>query len=356
MFFTDIKQRPSCSNGGQIGCLTGMVVICITLSSCPTYACDQPPKPIRDLSVTRYYSDDAGTQVRAKKLQTNRQETQDLRQFTQRIARISDLAVSARLHKTNNPTVVCALIWLEAWAKKKALLGKMQTKQAEYHRKWSFTGLSLAYLKLRPVASQKQAQVIDAWLSDVATACLTFFSDPNRRRNNHWYWLGLGLTATSLATQDDKLWTYAQSIARDAAFDIQPDGTLPFELSRGVHALKYHDFSLMALIPMAELALRAKGEDWYRFNDGALHRLAEQTRNGFQNSKTFASQSGATQQMPSRVGVGWWHLYTQRHRSHWTKSTVLGDATVLGKTSHRWLGGDVKKLMRIFNTPTSTKR
>ena len=53
---------------------------------------------------------------------------------------------------------------------------------------------------------------------------------------------------------------------------IQPDGSLPMEVSRGQMATSYHGFSASALTMMAYLAA-PNGVDLYSKGDHALNRL-----------------------------------------------------------------------------------
>ncbi|HRD74621.1 MAG TPA: hypothetical protein PK264_01585, partial [Hyphomicrobiaceae bacterium] len=70
---------------------------------------------------------------------------------------------------------------LAAWADAGALTGRMETRQAEYQRKFDFVGLALAWVKVRPHASEVERRAIDAWLIRLADLSRAFFDDRGNR-------------------------------------------------------------------------------------------------------------------------------------------------------------------------------
>lgn len=289
--------------------------------------CDSAPAPIVNLDLARPYSDSAGSQASDDLKNRHEAEAAPLKTW---LAGVTKSADSAR-------RAPCATAWLVAWSRAGALLGNMKSKQAEYERKWTMTGAALAYLKLAPRVADQDRAAIEPWLKNLATASHDFAAAPGHKRNNHWYWLGLGLAAVGLATGDDSYWQKAHAIYRDGLADIAADGTLPMELARQTRALHYHDFALMPLVTLAELgALR--GQDWYGEHDGALHRLVARTLAGLAEPSAFALLSGFEPEPPARPGTGWYALYAARFPGRVT-NPVAG-----AKPDHRWLGGDVLEL------------
>ncbi len=307
--------------------------------SCPT-----PPPPIRDLNIARYYADPAGTEIDTTKKAQHERDVRTLRIYVGQLAELSDHAVATGRLDTNASEARCAVSWLAYWASARALLGSMASKQAEYQRKWDLAGIALVYLKVRKAASPQERERIEPWLRELAHAARRFFDTPNHKRNNHWYWLGLSMGATALATDDGNLWQQARGIMEDAANDIADNGTLPYELARGHLALKYHAFSVMPLIVLAELAAFTKGENWYALNDGALHRLARTTLKALENPSDFAKIAGTLQSLPVSPGAGWIVLY----RDRFANSPQLPAHLI--KRRHRWLGGDVRNLRLVLQT------
>jgi poly(beta-D-mannuronate) lyase len=309
----------------------------------PASACQPTPPAVRDLGLSRFYSDKAGSITSADLLADHRAAVEPLTVFVRQVASDADKAVRRTSAKAAAEAASCALLWLASWARSEALLGAEVSRQGEYQRKWDFTGLALAYLKVRRFATPDQRATIEPWLKKLADTATRFFDDTARKRNNHWYWLGLGIAATALATDSEPHWLRARGIMKDAAADIRADGALPMELERKGRALHYHAFALMPLVVMAELA-RSRGEDWYGLSDNALHRLAMLTMTGLASPTGFAGVAGAPQQEPVNPGAGWLTLYKLRFAGR------IPVGVPESAPGHRWLGGDTRLLLQAVGT------
>ena len=303
-------------------------------SGAVTNACPTPPAPVRDINAPRFYADAEGSIVDPKLAAAHKAAVAPLNAFLRHVVGDADKALRRTKPEAQREAADCALRWLDTWAKGNAWLGRMESRQAEYQRKWDLAGVALAYIKVRSFATPAQRQSIEPWLLRFADAARSFFDDPARRRNNHWYWLGLGLGATAIATDSDKHWQMARGIILDAARDVGPDGTLPHEMERGARALHYHAFAVMPLVVLAELAA-ARGEDWYGLENAALHRLAKATLDGLAEPALFDKRAGIAQERPVNPGAGWTLLYSLRHPDR------LKAPLVESPEGHRWLGGDV---------------
>jgi poly(beta-D-mannuronate) lyase len=300
--------------------------------------CPVAPPPIKDLSLVRFYEDSAGSIVEPTRMEEHKAQTAPMLEFLGFVTKEADKAYQQRSLPTE--TAACGLGWLRAWAEGGAYLGKIDGKQAEAQRKWDLAGAALAYLKLKPWSSDADRAAIEPWLIKVADAARANFDDTSIKRNNHWYWLGLGLGAVGLATGSDAHWQQAKSIMADAAKDITADGTLPLEMARQGRALYYHAFAVMPLVVLAELGA-SRGEDWYALNDGALHRLVAKTVAGLEDPAIFDKLAGVKQQQPPKPGAGWISLYRVRFPGRITAAPEQP-----GK--HRWLGGDVMILKQVL--------
>lgn len=318
--------------------LVAAFVALIAFSAPARSACPSPPPPVLDLDLTRFYADKAGSVVDPEKMAAHKAETAPLTEFVGFIAKQSDRAWTQRSAPT--VPVACAVSWLKAWAAADAYLGQMSSPQSQSQRKWDLAGTALAYLKIRRWTPAEDRALIEPWLIKWADAARAVFDDKSIKRNNHWYWLGLGLGAVGLATGSDTHWQMAKAIMADAARDIAADGTLPHELERQGRALHYHAFSVMPLVTLAELGV-SRGEDWYALNGGALHRLVSKTAEGLAEPAIFDKLAGATQERPVKTFAGWLSLYRARFPGR--LKTDLDQPS-----SHRWFGGDVSVLRRAL--------
>lgn len=296
-------------------------------------ACPSPPPVVRDLALDRYYADKAGTEIDPALKAAHADATRPLAAFLRTVADAADRAVARR----DPAAAACAAAWLESWARGGALLGTMSGAQAQSQRKWDLAGLALAYVKIKPALPPRPRETIEPWLTRLADAVHADAIGRDIKRNNHWYWLGVGMAATALATGEARYWAVARNIMSDAARAIALDGTLALELARGPRALHYHAFSVMALVTLAELG-SAGGEDWYALGDGALHRLVRVTAEGLSDPARFDRLTGVAQERPVNPGAGWLGLYGDRFadRRHSLPAALPSVAA-----KHRWLGGDV---------------
>ena len=327
--------------GGLSLCFAAVAIMAEALPVAAAQPCPNPPPAVRDLDIPRFYSDAAGSKVDPRLKAANEAAVAPLVAFLREVTAEADAALRSTKVEKRQETARCALSWLEAWARGGAWLGRVD-QQGEAQRKWDLTGTALAYVKVKPYATPEQRKVIETWLLKVAGAARAYFDDPGRKRNNHWYWLGLGLAGVAIATGDERQWATARDIARDAARDIRDDGALPMELARAERALHYHAFAVMPLVVLAEIA-RARGEDFYAFNDGALHRLVALTVRGLDDPAVFEKLSSVRQALvPSTPGVAWLPLY----RRHF--SAALGGNLPSMKTADRRFGGDALLLIEML--------
>lgn len=313
-------------------------VALIALTAPAHSECPSPPPAVHDLDLTRFYADKAGSVVDPEKMAAHKAETAPLTEFVGFIAKQADRAWTQR--SAPAVPVACAVSWLKAWAAADAYLGQMSSPQSQSQRKWDLAGTALAYLKIRRWTAAEDRALIEPWLIKWADAARAVFDDKNIKRNNHWYWLGLGLGAVGLATDSGKHWQLAKAIMADAARDIAADGTLPLELARQGRALHYHAFAVMPLVALAELGA-ARGEDWYALNGGALHRLVAKTVEGLAEPAVFDKLAGVSQERPVKSFAGWQSLYTARFPER--RTTEFDQPS-----NHRWLGGDVNVLRRAL--------
>jgi len=272
-------------------------------------ACPPPPPGQPDIRAMGYYSDKASSVIDPQLKDANRQATAPLDRYAADVARMSD----DYLRSGDAAAAQCTLAWLAGWANDRAMLGEMirvNNDQSFYLRQWMLDAVALAYLKVQDQAGPAQRAAIEPWLKQLARANLAYWDSPKHKRNNHYYWTGLGVLATGLATHDEDLWRAGHDAFQSGVDAIQADGSLPMEMARRQRALHYHDYALAPLVMMAELA-RLHGEDWYAANDHALDRLARRVMSGSNDSHWFEQRAGVAQEPLRRPG-GWVEFYRLR--------------------------------------------
>ncbi|MEQ1715968.1 MAG: alginate lyase family protein [Hyphomicrobium sp.] len=303
-------------------------------------ACPAAPPVVRDITLPRFYGDKDGSVIDPERDAAHKAAVAPLTAFVRAVTQDADKALRRSKPEAQKALALCTLTWIATWAKGDAWLGTMATRQAEYQRKWDLAGVALAYLKLKPFATAEQRQVIEPWLKRFADVARTFFDDRERQRNNHWYWLGLGAAAVGMAAESPQHWEMAREIMRDAARDIGTDGTLKAEMTRKSRALLYHAFALTPLVVMAELAA-SRGEDWYGFEAGAVHRLAKLTIDGLNAPETFDACVGVAQERPVNGRAGWVQLYRARFPERVETAPDIPEG-------HRWIGGSAAVLRDVL--------
>lgn len=268
--------------------------------------CPTPSAGPADIKVGGYYSDEAKSVRDEARFKETRAATKPFEDFATQVGKQSD----RYLDKGDSAAAACAIAWLERWGQDGAMLGnmiKVNNDQSEYVRKWTNASAAIAWNKVRDQADAEQRSRIDGWLKAVSKATLAYWADnPKKTRNNHYYWTGVGVMATAVASGDAELLAEARSIYDAALSDINPDnGTLPHEMKRGIRALHYHNFSAMPLVMMAEMA-RKQNQDWFALRDAKLDKLMSRVAAGLRDPAWFDKEAGTGPQvLPPKRDLGW---------------------------------------------------
>jgi poly(beta-D-mannuronate) lyase len=271
-----------------------------------TYVCASAAVIARDVGGNGYYTDPAHSKIDPAALARNQAAQKPI----DAVMTVAEAAADRFVATGSGEAAKCAVSVLEAQARGAAMTGRMETSQSYYVQHWTLGALAIAYLKVRPagVASAEQAQVIGAWLHDVAVQVranmVSHRANPKNTdsRNNHEYWAGMAVMAAGVAAGDQALYDWGSGTYDDGLSRIEPDGTLPLEMARGEKALHYHVFAVPPLVVMAEFGL-ANGMDFYSQHNGALHRLAERCFSGLADNAYFAEKAGIRQDTPGPKGI-----------------------------------------------------
>lgn len=304
-------------------------------------ACPAAPLAVRDIEANTYYVDAHHSVIDPQRQARYRQSVQPIEDYLQRVSTFADAAVL----QGDRAAATCALQWLQRWALDGALTGAMRNPQggtqAEYVRKWTLAGLSLAYLKVRSEATPQQVQDIASWMQTLADRALAMFDSPKYQKNNHYYWVGLAVMGTGVATGSARHREAAQQVFFHAMRDIADDGSLPLEMQRATLALHYHHYALAPLALMARLA-RWQGQDWEAATGQRLALLRQRVLDGLENPDWFAQRTGYPQKTVTGTVRCWATLDTATravapegacHYKHFGGST-LALAQVLAPGTH----------------------
>jgi poly(beta-D-mannuronate) lyase len=235
---------------------------------------------------------------------------------------------------------------LDAAAKADAWGGKMDNFSGVYVQNWLLSGVGIAYLKVRPsrLGTTAQDADIQKWFKLLAGRVREFFDAEVVRfggpqnENNHIYWAGLAVAAEAIADNDHDAGQWAIATYRMGIANIQADGSLKAEMSRGQRALHYHLYALAPQIMMAELG-EANGIDLYAENDGAIHRLVKFCEAGLEDPTVLEKRTGVAQVVETPWGgsdIGWAVPYVRRFpdaklsaliaKAPWVRYTPWGGA------------------------------
>jgi poly(beta-D-mannuronate) lyase len=224
---------------------------------------------------------------------------------------------------------LCVLHAANTLAAGNSMTGKMSSGQAYYVQGWVAGAIAIAYLKVRGygLSSAQDDAKVGAWLKRVAEQTKGFYSNATKgegNRNNHFYWAGIELAAIGVVANDKTDWDWGLQTYADGVGRIQPDGTLPLEMQRGVRALHYHLYALAPLVLLAEFG-EANGTEMYASNDGAIHRLVKTSVGGIADPSIFVHATGLKQEIaehPSGDQIGWAPPYQRRFPDPVLKSLI----------------------------------
>jgi poly(beta-D-mannuronate) lyase len=261
--------------------------------------CETPPQPVVDITSNRFYSDKNHSIVDPVLWEKRKAAMKPLEDYRNTLGRFAGRAIEGKTIWAK-----CLGTWLAHWAKGGALLGRMNEIQAKFERKWALAGFAMAYLVTKSEIPADQARVIEPWLDRVAVEVARDYPGRKKNYNNHYYWLGFALGASAMATGHKGHWALAEETFRTALTHIDGKGHLPREMARGLMALHYHNFSLVPLAMLAELAAQ-RGENWYALENGAILRLATFTIASYRDPKPAEGFAGVAQKPIERSMLGW---------------------------------------------------
>lgn len=207
------------------------------------------------------------------------------------------LAANEALSTSDPKATDCVVAGLAAWAKAGAL-GDMGSVNASLSVPSRVAGLAYAWAEVKPlVAKGSDSDLIEAWLSGLATSTMTFFDTDapgNSDKNNLRAWAGLAVARVGLTLQDKAMTDWADASVQLVACSADADGSLPLEMARKDLALHYQLHALTALVATAVL-LQQDGHALFEACGGSLHRSIRFTVHAFADPALVTKLAGATQ-------------------------------------------------------------
>jgi poly(beta-D-mannuronate) lyase len=305
------------------------------------FACEPAPAPVIDLSIVGAYVDKAYSVVDPALKRKQAEAARPVEDFCWRAGRIADEYMLSR-PKRPEPAA-CLLTWLDTWARANAMLGRLDTADAQHHRRWVLCGLGLAYLKIRdaPGIDPAARMRVEQWFVKLANQASAYYNQWGQAGyNNHADWWALALAVTAVAARDQTMFAYAMSLYDILVSDIQPDGTLPKEMARKSRALGYHIFALTPLVLLAEIG-EVNGRDLYAAQGGAIHRLARRVLAGCDDPDWFAQRAGAPQEPFDARSLAFRVIWAEMYYPRFPDPDLARRIVPYRPLSNPWLGGSV---------------
>jgi poly(beta-D-mannuronate) lyase len=306
-----------------------------------SYTCPSVVHLPRDLTTDRFYSDAKSSVIDPEKWKAYVASSGPVKQLGKEIVDAAD----AYRTTGSRQAARCAIVRMDIAARDGVFIGKMSSNQAYYVQGWIIGAIAIAYLKVREsdLISQKEEHSILPWIEQVANQTITYYEDARRRgagdaTNNHLYWAGVEVAAAGIAVNDRKFFDWAMQTYDAGVKEVQPDGSLQLEMTRGQRALHYHLFALSPLVYLAEFG-ELNGRHLYAEDDYAIKKLAELSARGMIDNSFFADKTVIAQDTPNGAPtaeeISWAPIYVARFPSA-PISKLISQARSL---SYLYLGG-----------------
>jgi hypothetical protein len=205
--------------------------------------------------------------------------------------------------QSSNPAVMqaraeCVLHNADRWAAANALT-EMRSVDAYLSRdRWvAEIALAVQYASERVEITSQREALYSSWLGTIADDTINAYSlrlGPKSKTNNHRYWAGLSVAAIGFLISDEKFKTWGNTSFEIGACQVDKDGFLPAELSRGERALDYHVYALRPLAAIVKLAAHHNEPARLKCLDG-FKRLTMMTRDALRDPSEFARAAGLRQ-------------------------------------------------------------
>ena len=158
-------------------------------------------------------------------------------------------------------------------------------------------------------------------------------------RNNHAYWAGQAAALSAAALNERALLAWGVDRYRLGASQIGADGTLPLEMARKSKAQHYHNFALMPLVLIAEIASQ-NGMDLYGEYGGAIRQLAGVVIDSLTDPGFLERLTGERQDWVGGLITGDSLAWAEPYYARFGDARLVPWLTRFRPLRHRWFGGD----------------
>jgi len=286
-----------------------------------------------------YYTDRDSSIIDPEAMARYQEATKPITDYETQITAVSDAFLRSR--PANLAPARCVLDWLDAWAGQGALLGRM-SQQGGYVRTWALSSIAASYIKIQEAEGldASKRQHVEAWIRQLATEVIAYSGGQNGgdARNNHAYWAGQAAVLSGVALNDRRLLAWGVERYGVGISQVTADGTLPLEMARKSKARHYHNFALMPLVLIAEVAAR-NGMGLYAEAGGAIHRLAGRVTDSLADPAFFERLTGVRQDWEGELAGGslaWAEPYYARFHD----GRLVPWLARYRPLRQRWFGGD----------------
>jgi poly(beta-D-mannuronate) lyase len=314
------------------------------------FECPPVVPPVRDLTIEGYYADKDSSMVNSQAMARYREATKPVTAYEGQITTISDVYV--RSSPASAAAGRCALDWLEAWAVQGALLGRA-SQQGTYVRTWGLSAIAASYIKIRQTEGLEAAKTrkVEEWIRHLADEVTSYYSTHTGPDvlNSQAYWAGQSSILAGVAINDKELFGWGIERYRLGVSQIQEDGTLPLELARKSKARYYHNFALMPLVQIAEVAAR-NGIDLYSERNGAVRRLAGRVIETLDDPGFFEGLTSARQDWQGELS-GASLVWAEPYFARFEDPRLVPWLRRFRHLRNPWFGGDATLLYGVSALP-----
>lgn len=248
--------------------------------------CPVPPTVSAELSAKGVYKSDSNSVDREAQA-FNQASLAKLDAFIRMIGDLGDAAMKG------DAAARCFGATMTKWVATDPMTAP-DSGQASLSQQWSLASISLAIIKAQAGGARITPEVA-RWLKKVSDQ-VRAYHDANQLKNNLAAWGALAVGGAAYILRDDDAWRWAMAREAMVIDQIQDDGILPRELSRGPRASSYHVFAAMPLLSL-NLLRRCRGGLDARQSD-RMRRL-ERLLNAIDANQQFLAERASSQQFPT---------------------------------------------------------